>query len=784
MRTRFRFGILALVWLVTANHNDAGPTPLDARRSESAATKVSEYTNRLAHEKSPYLLQHAHNPVDWYPWGEEAFAKARRENKPIFLSVGYSTCHWCHVMAHESFENEEVAAIMNREFVNIKVDREERPDVDRVYMTFVQATTGSGGWPMSVWLTPDLKPFVGGTYFPPEERYGQPAFKRVLERIATAWKEDHDKIVEQGSKIVEALRESQSAAPGEAKIDGSVAEAAYRQLDRSYDPKEGGFGNAPKFPRPVTLNFLTRFYARDPKSDDGKHALDMALFSLRKMAAGGMHDHIGGGFHRYSVDRYWHVPHFEKMLYDQAQLASAYLDALQILRDPHLNPLRRQGEADAKAPVRVEFESVARDILDYVARDMTSKEGGFFSAEDADSPVPVAAGPDGRSKSDVGAQRAPLQKTAEGAFYIWTKKEIDDALGAEAEIFDFHYSVQAHGNAPEGSDPHDEFRGKNILIERHTIAESARHFKKSEAEIAKVLAQSRERLFAIRARRPRSHLDDKIIAAWNGLMISAYARAAKVIDEPRYLEIATRSANFVRTKLYDPSGKILYRSYREGRSNVEGFADDYAMVIQGLLDLYEASFDVEYLKFAIQLQETQNRLFFDEKNGGYFSNSGRDTSVFVRKKDDNDGAEPAASSIAALNLLRLSQIYDDPKIAERARKTIDAFATILSQFPSGMPQMLVAVENSLGKPRQIVIAGKKDSSETKALLKEVHRHFLPNAIVILADANEGQRYLGERNEAIRAMSLVEGKPAAYVCENFACKAPVTDLKQLGDLLKL
>jgi uncharacterized protein YyaL (SSP411 family) len=738
MTSRFRFGFLALTWLVTSPHGEPHPTPT--------------HTNRLAHEKSPYLLQHAHNPVDWYPWGEEAFAKARQENKLIFLSVGYSTCHWCHVMAHESFENEEVAAIMNREFVNIKVDREERPDVDRVYMTFVQATTGGGGWPMSVWLTPDLKPFVGGTYFPPEERYGQPAFKRVLERIATAWKEDHDKIVEQGSKIVEALRESQSAAPGEGKIDDSVLNAAYRQIDRSYDPKEGGFGNAPKFPRPVTINFLTRFYARDPKGDAGKHALDMALFTLRKMAAGGMHDHVGGGFHRYSVDRYWHVPHFEKMLYDQAQLAIAYVDAAQVTKDK-------------------QYESVARDILDYVARDMTSKEGGFFSAEDADSPV-------------VGIDDPSHKKTAEGAFYVWTKKEIDDALGDSAEIFDFHFGVQAHGNTPEGSDPHDEFRGKNILIERHTIGETARHFKKSEGEIARVLTQSREKLFATRAQRPRPHLDDKIISAWNGLMISAYARAAQVIDEPRYLEIATRSANFVRTKLYDPSRKILYRSYREGRSNIEGFADDYAMVIQGLLDLYQASFDVECLKFAIQLQEIQDRLFFDEKNGGYFSNSGRDKSVFVRMKDDNDGAEPAASSIAALNLLRLSQIYDDPKLAERAKKTIDAFATILLQFPSGMPQLLVAVENSLGKPHQIVIAGNKDSPETKALLKEVHRHFLPNTIVILADANEGQKYLGERNEAVRAMSLVEGKSAAYVCENFTCKAPVTDVKRLGDLLKL
>src|SRR5438445_1643346 len=612
MTSRFRFGILALTWLVTANHSDADPTPADPRRSSRhvGTTEEREHTNRLAQEKSPYLLQHAHNPVDWYPWGEEAFDKACRENKPIFLSVGYSTCHWCHVMAHESFENEEVAAIMNREFVNIKVDREERPDVDRVYMTFVQATTGGGGWPMSVWLTPDLKPFVAGTYFPPEERYGQPGFKKVLERIATAWKENHENIVEQGGKIVAALQESQSAAKGEAQIDAAILDAAYRQIDRSYDPKEGGFGNAPKFPRPVTLNFLTRFYARDPKSDSGKHAREMALFTMRKMASGGMHDHIGGGFHRYSVDRYWHVPHFEKMLYDQAQLAVAYLDAFQITRD-------RQ------------YEAVACDILDYVARDMTSKEGGFFSAEDADSPVAGIGDPGHR-------------KTAEGAFYVWTKKEIDATLGAK----------------------------------------------------------------------------------------------------------------FLRANLYEEKSKLLYRNYRGGRSDIEGFADDYAFVIQGLLDLYEASFNAEWLKLANELQETNDRLFFDEKNGGYFSNSGKDESVFLRMKDDNDGAEPAASSLAALNLLRLSQLRDDQKMAERARKTIDAFATTLSHFPSAMPQMLVALDYSLSKPRQIVIAGKKDAPETKALLKEVHRHYLPKTILLLADGGEGQKYLGEKNEAIRAMSLV------------------------------
>src|ERR1700719_4714116 len=723
------------------------------------------HTNRLAREQSPYLLQHAHNPVDWYPWGEEAFAKARRENKPIFLSIGYSTCHWCHVMAHESFENEETAAIMNREFVNIKVDREERPDVDRVYMTFVQATTGGGGWPMSVWLTPDLKPFVGGTYFPPEDRYGQPGFTKVLERIASAWKENHEKIAEQGSKIVEALRESQSAQPeAAAKIDNQVFQTAYEQLSRSFDDKEGGFGTTPKFPRPVALNFLTRVYARDSKSESGKHALEMDLATLRKMAAGGMHDHLGGGFHRYSVDRYWHVPHFEKMLYDQAQLASAYIDAFQITQD-------RQ------------YADTARDVLDYVARDMASKEGGFFSAEDADSPDPVAAVYDRRTdesekNESSDAHRAPLQKK-EGAFYVWTEKEVDSALGEDSAVFKFHYGVQPHGNAPEGSDPQDEFRGKNILIERHTIAETAKHFKKTEDEVRQSLARSREKLLSIRNKRPRPHLDDKIIAAWNGLMISAYARAAQILNEPRYLESAKRAAKFLRSNLYDEKSKPLFRNYRESRSDIEGFADDYAFVIQGALDLYEASFEIEWLKFAIELQETQDRLFFDEKAGGYFSTSGKDKSVVLRMKDDNDSAEPAASSIAALNLLRLAQFRDDKKLDERARKTIDAFAPTLSHFASAMPQMLVAVDYSLSKPSQIVIAGKIDNDATKALLAEVRRHFLPKKILILADGGEGQKFFSEKNEAIPAMSLIDGKSTSYVCENFTCKAPVTDPKALG-----
>jgi uncharacterized protein len=706
--------------------------------------------NRLAQEKSPYLLQHADNPVDWLPWGEEAFAKARGENKPIFLSIGYSTCHWCHVMAHESFESPEIAAVMNREYVNIKVDREERPDVDRVYMTFVQATTGGGGWPMSVWLTPELKPFVGGTYFPPEDRWGQPGFAKVLERIAAAWKQDHEKILEQGTKIIAALGEAAVAGIGDPghKLGAKTLEGAYQQIARSYDAHEGGFSVAPKFPRPVTLNFLSRVYARKPNSDSGKHALEMNLFTLRKMAAGGMHDHLGGGFHRYSVDAYWHVPHFEKMLYDQAQLAVAYLDAFQITREPL-------------------FEEIARHTLDYVRHDTTAKGGGFFSAEDADSEIPGS----------------PEHKKREGAFYVWTKDEVDAALGDSAEIFNFHYAVKEGGNVPSGGDPHGEFTGKNILIELGSVAATAKHFGKDETEVRDLLAKARQALLALRVKRPRPHLDDKIITAWNGLMISAFARAAQVLGDPVYLDAALRAATFLSVELYDGSRKVLFRNYREGRSAVEGFADDYAFVIQGLLDLYEASFDVGWLRFAIELQAIQDQLFFDETRGGYFSGVGNDPSILLRLKEDNDSAEPAASSVAALNLLRLAQIRNDGDLFARAEKTIEAFAPQIGHYASAMPQMLVALDLTLSEPRQIVIAGPRDAPETHSLVGEVHRHFVPNKVLLLADGADGQRYLEEKMEALRGMKPVDGKAAAYVCENFTCKAPVTDTTALRALLR-
>ena len=720
------------------------PTPPAAVVSPA---HVEKHTNRLIHEKSPYLLQHAHNPVDWYPWGEEAFEKARREKKPIFLSIGYSTCHWCHVMERESFENEEVAAFMNSRFVPIKVDREERPDVDRVYMTFVQATTGGGGWPLSVFLTPSLKPIVGGTYFPPEDRYGQPGFLKVLHRVADAWQNNRLKISESGDQIMSAIAHSASAPPPKGKPDPKWIETAYQQFTRAYDPAEGGFATAPKFPRPVALNFLFDVYHRSPEgSEKGEAAAGMALFTLRKMAAGGIHDQLGGGFHRYSVDGFWRVPHFEKMLYDQAQLACSYLDAYQVSGD-------------------LLFQEVARDTLDYVKRDMTSPEGGFYSAEDADS----LTTPGGTEKS-------------EGAYYLWTKEEIDQALGEYAKLFEAIYGVEPDGNVPAQSDPHGEFEGKNVLYQRQSFAEAAKHFGKSELDVDESMRYRRATLLELRQKRPRPHLDDKIITAWNGLMISAFARGAQVLGDPTYLEAATRAAEFVRQHLYDAKGHTLRRSYRNGPADVPGFAEDYAFYIQGLLDLYETSFDLKWLQLAEQLQNTQDRLFWDEQNGGYFSNTGEDATILLRMKEDNDSAEPAPSSIGARNLLRLGQIRASSKWRKRAEKTIAAFSGALDHFPSAMPQLLVALDYSLAKPKQIVIAGRPGAMDTRDLLDEVHKHYLPQSVVLLADAGQGQKYLAQNLPELETMKPIGGKAAAYVCENFTCKAPVTTVEELRKLL--
>jgi len=735
--------MFASQWLLTAQkiaENKMNPS------SEFVAQqlKAGHHPNRLINEKSPYLLQHAFNPVDWHPWGKEAFEKSQKENKPIFLSIGYSTCHWCHVMERESFENPDIAKIMNEYFVCIKVDREERPDVDKVYMTAVQAMTGSGGWPMSVWLTPSLQPFFAGTYFPPDSRYGRPGFPDLLQRLHAAWMEQREQVLKSGADIIKALQEHTAiaGAPDSTVAFLPILHTAYSQFVGSYDERLGGFGNAPKFPRPVTLNFLLRYYARANE----KGALEMTLATLRKMWAGGMYDHLGGGFHRYAVDAYWRVPHFEKMIYDQAQLVWSYLEAYQITRDDF-------------------FANVAREILDYVRRDMTHPAGGFYSAEDADS-APDAAHP---------------EEKEEGAFYLWRQPEIETLLGKQnAEIFNYCFGVSDSGNTI--SDPHNEFRDRNVLYSEYTIQEAARRFKKPEAEITAVLNEGKQKLFERRQTRPRPHRDDKIITAWNGLMISAFARAAQVLEEPKYLQAAERAADFVLHKLYQPQTQTLVRRYRDGEAKFPAHLDDYTFFTMGLIDLYEASFDSKWLESAAVLTETQHRLFWDKNDGAFFDTSGEDETILLRTKEDYDGAEPSANSIAVLNLLRLAQMLDKKAWWKMAERTLQVFGSRLQRIPHAMPQMLVAVDFSLEKPQQIIIAGKPEAPDTRAMLRAVHERFLPNKILLLIDGREGQAYLQKHLPFIESLSPRAGKATAYICENYACQLPTTEIAVLRELL--
>jgi uncharacterized protein YyaL (SSP411 family) len=689
--------------------------------------------NRLAEEKSPYLIQHKDNPVDWRPWGEEAFAEAKALNKPVFLSIGYSTCHWCHVMAHESFENPAIAKLMNENFVNIKVDREERPDVDRLYMAFVQATTGGGGWPMSVWLTPEGRPFYGGTYFPPDNRYGRAGFPNVLAGIARLWREERGRLEGEAERVMQALAE---ASRGDERAQFNPDEApllrGFESFSRSFDEEHGGFGGAPKFPRPSVINFLLRFATR-AKGEEAQRAKATALFTLRKMAAGGMHDHLGGGFHRYSVDEYWHVPHFEKMLYDQAQLAVSFTEAWQLTH----------GES---------FAEVARNTLEYVLRDMTHPEGGFFSAEDADSLLSH-----GRPEH------------AEGAFYVWTRREIFDALGAdEARTFSRHYGVEEVGNVPAGSDPHGEFMGKNILLERQDVSTTARILGFSEEDVSESLADSRAKLFDVRTKRPRPHLDDKIVTGWNGLTISAFSKTGAALREPRFIEAAIKAANFLRRNL-TAHGRLL-RSWRGEPGSIDGFAEDYAFLIQGLLDLYEATWDADWLKWALELQEHQDLLFWDETRGGYFSSAAGDPLVPLRLKEDYDGAEPSANSISALNLLRFVQMLHAEAFETRARQILASSRQALERVPTAVPQMLVALDLALSPPAQAVVAGARESDDVQIWNARLHQEFQPRRALLLADGN---RFLTEKVPALDSMKPLNGQAALYLCENFACQAPET-----------
>jgi uncharacterized protein YyaL (SSP411 family) len=704
--------------------------------------------NRLSAEKSPYLLQHADNPVAWLPWGEEAFEKARAEQKPIFLSIGYATCHWCHVMAHESFEDDEVAAMLNADFVPVKVDREERPDVDRVYMTFVQLTTGAGGWPMSVWLTPDLEPFYGGTYFPPTSRWQRPGFIDVLREIARVWRDERLRIVSSASSLAGRLREvAASGAAG--RVPGPEALArTVDQFRRDYDARSGGFGSAPKFPRPSELLFLLREHARtgDPVPRD------MVIHTLRAMALGGMRDHVGGGFHRYSVDAQWRVPHFEKMLYDQAQLVLAYLEAAQVTGDPF-------------------FGLVAADTLAYVEREMTDPAGGFHSAEDADSVPPEHA-------DDAAPHKA------EGAFYVWSAAEIEARLGADASLFAARFGIVAGGNAP--FDPHGEFTGRNLLYVAESIDDLASRTGQPPEEVERRIDAARVKLFEARLARPRPQLDDKVLTAWNGLMIAAFARASRVLRlrelgggreiAERALASAQRAAAFLREHMWDRSRRVLRRRYRSGEAAIDGYAEDYACAIFGALELLQADGDPAWLEWARELQAVLDARFGDASGGGWFSTTGEDASVIIRLKEDHDGAEPSATSVAVHNLLVLAHL-DERFDASRVEAAIGAFGARLESQGRAVPMMAAALSAWHAGLGQVVLTGKPDEPATTALADELARRYLPFTIVLPVTPAVAEA-TGRLLPFVAPMAR-RGQPGAWVCRNFTCEAPVFDAAALA-----
>jgi uncharacterized protein len=719
--------------------------------------------NALAYEKSPYLLQHADNPVNWLPWGEAAFAKARAEQKPIFLSIGYSTCHWCHVMAHESFENADIAAILNEHFVSIKVDREERPDVDKVYMAYVQAMTGHGGWPLSAWLSPDLKPFHGGTYFPPEDRHGRMGFPSLLRAIVNAWTNDREKLLAESTRVITSLteyhvaRRSEAGAPIDLHDSGGVAfEKGYQYFNENFDAANGGFGGAPKFPRASNLHFLLRAAViQGIETDSGREAVNMVATTLRKMAGGGLHDHVGGGFHRYSVDEAWFVPHFEKMLYDQAQIAVNALDT-------HL------ATGDER------YAWIARDIFNYTLRDLAAPGGAFFSAEDADSLL---------------AQGKP--EHAEGAFYVWTPAEIAAVLGADdAALVCAHYGVTGEGNVPGQLDPHHEFTGKSILMQQRSLAATAQSRGLAPEVAAEKLGAALETLRAVRAKRPRPHLDDKIITAWNGLMISALARAAvspaECLADVRdgYRDVAVSAAEFIERELFDAKRGVLYRNYREGRGANEAFAEDYAYLIAGLLDLYEATFDARWLRWAEGLQQVMDALFWDAEHGGYFNSRADDASIVLRLKEDYDGAEPSPNSVAAANLLRFSALFHDDAARERALDTIEALRAQWAKAPHALPELLCAIERALELPRQVVLAGDPAAVDFRALAAELRAKPGPHRAVLAAPGDdEAGVWLAKRAPWLANMKpAADGRARAFVCERFTCQAPVATAEELRRVL--
>ena len=672
--------------------------------------------NRLVREKSPYLLQHQYNPVDWHAWGEEAFAKARAENKPIFLSIGYSTCHWCHVMERESFENAQTAAYLNEHFVSIKVDREERPDVDKIYMTFVQSTSGGGGWPLSCFLTPDLKPFFGGTYFPPESKYGRASFLDVLKQIVKLWESRRDDLAESANQLHEKLEEiATTPGAGGLLLTPAVLTNAAALLKRMYDPRNGGFGDAPKFPQPSQPIFLLRYGTRFKDEE----AVRMVLHTCERMAAGGIHDQLGGGFARYSVDAQWLVPHFEKMLYDNAQLANLYLDAF-------------LASGDAR------HADTARDILDYVLRDMTHPEGGFYSAEDADS------------------------EGKEGKFYCWTRAEMSQLLTPEEfNVATLYFGVTEQGNFTDHSDPHP-LPNQNVL----SVVE------KLDASDEPLLTSAKKKMFAARAKRVRPHLDDKVLASWNGQMLGAMARAGVVLGDEKYLAAAEKNAAFLRARLWDAKTGTLFHRWRDGERDSVQLQQAYAFLLAGMIELYEATLEPGHLDFAIALADGMMARFYDQDAGGFWQSAAA-SDLIMRVKEDYDGAEPSGNSVAVLALLKLGAITDRADYKEAAQKTFRLFGERLQNFPQAMPHMLLAFDFSLEEPKRVVITGDPTGPETRALLRAAHGVYQPGKVVLGT--------AGAVEEFAKTLPSKDGA-TVYLCTGTACQPPTREAEEIKKML--
>jgi len=690
--------------------------------------------NRLKDEKSPYLLQHADNPVDWYPWGSEAFDKACKEKKPIFLSIGYSSCHWCHVMEKESFEDIEVAKLMNEVFVSIKVDREERADIDNLYMAVSQMMTGSGGWPLNIILTPDKKPFFTATYIPKVSQFGQIGMLELIPHIKEIWETQRDKILRSADEISTAIQQTMQI-PSDKELDENTINLAYKQLTKRFDQQYGGFGDAPKFPIAQDLLFILRYW----KHTDDKKALEIIEKTLQAMRNGGIYDHVGFGFHRYSTDSQWLVPHFEKMLYDQAMLAMTYTEAYQ-------------------ATGKEEYRKTVQEIFTYILRDMTAPEGGFFSAEDADS------------------------EGEEGKFYIWTEDEIRDALKIEqAEFILKVFNIKKNGNFIKQETK--KRTGANILHLKTVKKKPIPELYGSEHEFKTTLSTALQNLFTYRKKRVHPFKDDKILTDWNGLMIAALAKGARVFNEPKYVKAAKRTVEFIFKELRTSNGRLLHR-YRDNQAAIPAFIDDYAFLIWGLIEVYQTTFEVKYLQMALNLNDDLIEHFWDKNNGGFFFTADDGEELLGRRKKIYDGAIPSGNSVASLNLLRLGRLIANSNLEKKAAEIGRVFGVNVEQAPSAHTFLMISVFFKIGPSYEVIIAGNSSAKDTEEMLKNIWKEFIPSKVVILRPTEEETPEIVNLATFTQFMKGINGKATAYICLNYACKIPTTDIRKMLDLLNV